>query len=115
MKKRKRRRKISRSKYSRHESIHLEKSMVEATKDEVTIEDVDVVVDMEADEDGGLMMTTTKEEKSHQEVMGEDLQNQGTISHGSNATIVKSLGIMLPNVELLAIVKLKRRPTMLKK
>ncbi|GAU49327.1 hypothetical protein TSUD_136420 [Trifolium subterraneum] len=30
----------------------------------------------EADEVGGLMMTTTKEEKSHQEVVGEDLQNQ---------------------------------------
>ncbi|MCI33614.1 hypothetical protein A2U01_0054831 [Trifolium medium] len=89
--------------------------MVGATKDEVALENVDVVVDMEADEVGGLMMTTTKEEKSHQEVVGEDLQNQGTISHGLNAIIVRSLGIMLSNVELLEIIELKRRPTMLKK
>ncbi|CAJ2640870.1 unnamed protein product [Trifolium pratense] len=50
--------------------------MVGATKDEVALENVDVAVDIEADEVGGLMMTTTKEEKSHQEVVGEDLQNQ---------------------------------------
>jgi hypothetical protein len=79
------------------------------------IENVDAVVDMDADEVGGLMMTTTKEEKFHQEDMGEELQNQGTISHESNVTTVRSLDIMLPNVELLAIVELKRRPTMLKK
>jgi hypothetical protein len=89
--------------------------MVEATKDEVVIENVDAVVDMDADEVGGLMMTTTMEEKFHQEVVGEELQSQGTISHESNATIVRSLDIMIPNVDLLEIVELKRRPTMLKK
>jgi hypothetical protein len=89
--------------------------MVGATKDRVVIENVDAVVVMDADEVGGLMMTTTKEEKFHQEVVGEELQNQGTISHESNATIVRSLGIMLLNVELLVIVELKRKPTMLKK
>jgi hypothetical protein len=89
--------------------------MVGATKDEVVIENVDAVVVMDADEVGGLMMTITKEEKFHQEAVGEELQNQGMISHELNATTVRSLDIMLPNVELLAIVELKRRPTMLKK
>jgi hypothetical protein len=89
--------------------------MVGATKDGVVIENVDAVVVMDADEVGGLMMTITKEEKFHQEVVGEELQNQGMISHELNATTVRSLDIMLPNVELLAIVELKRRPTMLKK
>ncbi|MCI36854.1 hypothetical protein A2U01_0058077 [Trifolium medium] len=48
--------------------------MVEATKDEVAVENVDAVV--EADDVGGLMMTTTKEDKSHQEVVAEELRNQ---------------------------------------
>lgn len=87
MKKIKRGRKISRSKYSRCESIHIEKSIVEATNDNMVIENVDAVVDMKASEVGGLMMTITKDEKYHQEVVGEELQNQGTISHSSNATI----------------------------
>ena len=72
-------------------------------------------MDMNADEVGSLMMTATKEKKFHQEVVGEELQNQGTISHESNATTVRSLDIMLPNVDLLEIVEMKRRPTMLKK
>jgi len=59
--------------------------------------------------------TITKEEKAHPEVVGEEPQNQGMTSHGSNATTVRSLGIMLPNVELRATTELKRRPTTLKK
>lgn len=115
MKKRKRRNKTSRSKYSRRELIRLEMSTIKAKRDEVAVENVDVAAVMDMDEVGGPMMTTIKEEKAHLEVVGEELQNQGMISHESNATTVRSLDIMLPNVELLAIVELKRRPTMLKK
>ena len=86
------------------------KIAVEANKEEVAVKDEDV------DEVGGpTMTTTTKEEKAHPEVVGEEPQNQGITSHRSNATTVRSLGIMLPNVELRATTELKRRSTTLKK
>lgn len=60
MKKIKRKSNISRKKYSRRESIHLEKSMVEGTKDEVAIENMDAIMDTEEDEVGCLMMKINK-------------------------------------------------------
>jgi hypothetical protein len=67
MKKRNRRRKISWSKHSRHESIRQMKIAVEANKEEVAVKDEDV------DEVRGPMTTTTtKEEKAHPEVAGEE-------------------------------------------
>lgn len=98
---------ILRSKCLISELNHSKKGMVEATKDNVVNENVDVV--------GGLMITTIKKEKYHQQVVGEELQKQGMISYKSNDTTMRILGIMLLNVELLAIVELKRRPTVLKK
>ena len=64
------------------------------------------------------MMTvtiTSKEEKAQQEVMGEATYDRGMTSHTLNVTIVKSLVIMLPSIEHLSIIVLKRRPTTLKK
>lgn len=62
--------------------------MDRATQDGVSIENMDV--DMEGGEVGGLMMTIIKEEKSHKEVVREELQNQCMIIHMSNATTVRS-------------------------
>ena len=70
---------------------------------------------MDMDEVGGPTMKTTtiKNEKAQQEVVEEEIQ--GMTSHVLNATIVRNLDIMLLNVELQSILKLKRRPIMLKK
>lgn len=46
--KRQRRRKIMRNTYSRRESIHIENNMVEATKEEMAIKNMDTIVNMGA-------------------------------------------------------------------
>ena len=120
MKKRKRRRKGSCSNYSRLDLIQLKKkviAMIKANKDEVVIKNEDEVMDMDMDEVRGptTKTTTSKEEKAQQEVEGEAIQNRGMTRCILSATIVKSLVIMLSNVELLAIIELNRRQTTLKK
>ena len=55
-------------------------------------------MDMDMGEVGGPMMTTittSKEEKVQQEVMGEVTQDRGMTNHALNVTIVKSLVITL--------------------
>ena len=91
--------------------------IIEANKYEVTVENKKQVVDIDVDEVGGPMMiaTTSKEEKTQQEVMGEATQDRGMTSHTLNDIIVKSLVITLPSVDHLSIIELKRRLTTLKK
>ena len=91
--------------------------MIKANKDEVVIKNEDEVMDMDMDEVRGptTKTTTSKEEKAQQEVEGEAIQNRGMTRCILSATIVKSLVIMLPNVEFLAIIELKRKQTTLKK
>ena len=75
-------------------------------------------MDIDVAKVGGRMMTTittSKEEKVQQEVMGEATQDRGMTSHELNVTIVKNLVIMLSSVEHLSIIELKRRSTTLKK
>ncbi|CAA7045432.1 unnamed protein product [Microthlaspi erraticum] len=99
------------TKYSRCVSIMIKKKVVETIQDKAGVKHEDEVEDMETDEVGDQMKTApTKEETIHQEAMEEEVQNQGTISQASNATIVESLDIMLPNVELQTTIELKRSP-----
>ena len=82
------------------------------------VENEKKVMDIDVDKVGGPTMTTTttsKDEKTQQEVVGEATQDLGMTSHTLNVTIVKILVITLPNVECLVIRELKRRPIMLKK
>ena len=68
------------------------------------------------DEVGDHMKTTlTKEERTHQEVVEEETQNQGTINQASNAIVVGNLDIMLLSAKLQTTIELKRSPIMLKK
>ena len=72
-----------------------------ANTKEVVAEVIDVGVDMDVDVVGtSTTIATTKEEKAQQKVMEEDVQTWGMKNLKFNATIVKSLGIMLGNVEL---------------
>ena len=59
--------------------------------------------------------TSTKEERIHQEVVEEEIQDQGTINQASNAIVAESLDIMLLNAKLQTTIELKRNSTILKK
>jgi len=106
----------SHNNYSRRKLIRSTKkviTIIEANEGEVVmeIEEEDKVMDKEKDEVGGLMTTTT----TSKEVMGKATEDRGITSQMWNVTIVRSLIIMLLNLELLATIELKRRQTMLKK
>ena len=55
--------------------------------------------------------TTITKVKVLQKVIGEAIQTQGTINSKFNAIIIKIMGIMHQNAELLTV-RLKKRPTM---
>ena len=78
---------------------------------EINVAEVEAEV---TDEVGVLTIATSitmREVKVLQEVVGEAIQTQGTINPKFNVIIVRIMGIMHQNAELLNV-KLKKRPTM---
>ena len=89
-------------------------AMKEINVAEVEAEVVDEVGVVVVDEVGVLTIATSitmRNVKVLQEVVGEAMQTQCTINSKFNIIIVRIIGIMHQNVELLAV-RLKKRPTM---
>ena len=90
------------------------KAMKDISVAEAEAKVADEVEAVVVDEVGVLIIatsTTMREVKILQEVMGEEIQTQGTINPKFNVIIVRIIGIMHQNAELLAV-RLKKRPTM---
>ena len=100
MKKNKKRSKESKNNFSRWKSIQRKEKKAPTTR-EGTMSEVEVVVMDEV----GISTTTTPimpKEKAQPEDEAEAIQDRGMTNPKYSAIIVKSLGIMLQNVELQA-------------
>jgi len=86
----------------------IETNLVEAEVE--AVDEVEVAVMDEAGITTTTIPTTMRKEKAQHEAVEESIQTQGMKNLKFDVIIVRSLGIMLQNVEL-PTTKLRRRPT----